>query len=322
MIDTIKIVQLLILFLILTVEAASDTTFSKTKKIKLEKSSVQDTSITNQSNNTDTSQSSCSSEEKKDFFETCLCNDEPIDDFKDLGARILIFPFRFTFCLTLYAIGESVVESNKYLFVGARTIEGFGEKKVTRALHIGIGALWYPEISLGVASDLTFDCSIRATNHLIVRGRVGFSGTANYTYTDFGRDVFVDGVHIGVQYDDISNYKNRKCALFVETLFKPRGRNGSLFLFAGAGPVFTYEKISIYRTTSFDSYQAHICDRTSSWQPVFSCGIGRFALLKTKIGVYEIGYYGIINKNAQLKSMPSDNSAMCHSLMLRWGLLF
>lgn len=319
------IIMLLLFSLIASIYATNDTTYSDTRVIPLQNQSTSHQSNVSSSRNSNYEDSHTISNNQPDnrgFLESCICSGDSIESFKELGLRILLFPFKVTFCATIYGIGVGFYESNKYLFTGEKTIDSFYQKQIRLGISSGIGMLFLPKITAGLQGSLGFDFYLPLFRKLHFRERIGVSGSVMNVFSHFERDIFINDQIIGIQRDQIHDYKNRQFNLLSECLITPYDKFGSLYIALGGGPLLQIEKEKIIRTNSDASTNSVFIDYCRNWAPCISIGIGRVATLNKIFGAYEIRYEGIIYQEKHRTSIPSDNANMAHSLRFNWSLVF
>jgi hypothetical protein len=318
------ILTISIITMITGIYASEDTTYSDTRIVPVQNQSTSEPSknenfIRNHKNSSDISNNQ---PDNRGFLESCICSGDSIESLKELGIRILLFPLKVTFCATVYGIGVGFYESNKYLFTGEKTIDSFYQKQMRLGISSGIGMLYLPKITAGLQGSLDFDFYLPLFRRLHFRERIGVSGSVMNVFSYFERDVFVNDQLIGIQRDQIHDYKNRQFNLSSECLITPYDKNGSFFIAFGGGPLFQIEKEKIIRTNSYSLTDTVFSDYYRNWAPCISFSIGRMATLNNVFGAYEIRYEGIIYQEKHKTSIPSDNANMAHSLQFNWSLVF
>jgi hypothetical protein len=184
--------------------------------------------------------------------------------------------------------------------------------------------LYLPKITAGLQGSLDFDFYLPLFRRLHFRERISVSGSVMDVFSHFERDVFVNDQLIGIQRDQIHDYKNRQLKLLSECLITPYDKFGSFYIALGGGPLFQIEKEKIIRTNSYPPTYAVYTDYDyyRIWAPCISISIGRMVTLNKIFGAYEIRYEGIIYQEKHRTSIPSDNTSMAHSLQFNWSLIF
>lgn len=315
------LIKTALLLLIASILYGADTTYAPTKAVKKKSTKSIHTSPSKKESQTNSSSSFSSaattktnSSSNKTFFGDCLCNDEPLKDFSDLGVRIIAFPFKLIFCSTVYGIGKSYAN----LFTGKRRFHK-QPNRVRFGGSFGLGPHFTPELAGGVQFDFSGYMHLDITNHTAFRQRIGFRPSAMGIYSDFQREVFVDDSSIGYQYDRTSDYRTMNLTASTELLFIPKGKKGTFYILAGGGAVFRSESVSIERTEEYRQNFSEFSLKQKHWAPGVSAGFGRQFTFAGINGFFELVYYGTFNSNNGELSLPSDNSAMTHSILMSWG---
>jgi hypothetical protein len=176
---------------------------------------------------------------------------------------------------------------------------------------------YYNNIAFGYSFKFDFDFLYPLNEFIILRESISAElSPGARLYSNFERNVYVNGNLIGQEKDIGSHYNNFSFPINTEALFKPFGSDGSLFFIVGAGPRYVYEKLIDKRNYTYQSQITNITIKDGKWIPSFNLGIGRMFDLDDFYILFELNYSLGINTYNRSVSLPSENTQFVHSIAL------
>ncbi len=261
---------------------SSDTTYSDTRLVKRSSDNEKNNQSQSRYNNDD---------EEEDCFSSC---------FTDIAADCLGSLFQEVAA----AIGSPDIVSMNYATWGF----GFSFLNFTN----------YPSASLNYAVKISTGphFPISRSLHLRVYGSGSFS-CASSIYSDYERDILVDGIKVGVQKDSGNSYSNHSLTLMPELLFRPGGEFGHFFVTVGAGPRIVYENMKGIRRNSNTGKTEDLTVAGWSAIPCIAFGAGRlFATSEESFGTMEFKVLLGFNSPEHQKSLPGDNTTYVYDVSI------
>jgi hypothetical protein len=252
--------------------------------------------------------------EGRDFMSQCLQGDGEVHSLEELGAGILVFPFRLGFCATL----DGLITSHAHLFVGNGNLDGWDEGRWRFGWGFGIGMAVMPSTAAGLPLNLNLEAAEALTSDWQLRLRSGAFAHLLSSAVDYRREVFVDGKPIGNQMDLMTGYIQSGFPLFADGI-RLLGNHG-LYLAGGAGLVALHETIDYVRLKDYAPSEPQRED--GRWQvlPALDLGMGRYGGGGGRsLWRFEIRYQAILHFPRGLTSFPGDNAGVTHAVTWQWA---
>jgi hypothetical protein len=215
-------------------------------------------------------------------------------------------------------IGEIVFEPFKVFFSNKYSSSWISEKPIKIGVGISLfNFSYYPQIALNYGFKFNGELFYPLNDMFAVRENIGAEiFFANKIFSDFERDVFVNGNIIGNQKDICKSYKNFSFPINSELLYKPFKNNGSHYFIFGGGPRYVNENMYVNRQLSYQNRIDNLSIKKDGWIPSVSIGVGQLIEIGTGYGLFEIKYSIGINDNLKILSLPSMNSPYVNSIAL------
>lgn len=127
---------------------------------------------------------------------------------------------------------------------------------------------------------------------------------------DMEKDVFVDGLQVGITTFSGEHGKEFILPLTAQLLIVPPIPSRAMFLSLGGGPCYKQEITWGKRTLNGNISDSKIT--FNQWCPAFHIGLGFYLPFDRLVGVFEFSYSVMLNESSHRFETPGDNSRYGH----------